>query len=70
MVERWQKDAEGILIFVSPGPVVDIRSAFGINGKIIDRFILRCCRCAPCRDSPGPEAKQSGYLRIPSWEHL
>ena len=34
MVERWQKDAEGILIFVSPGPWLPVRSAFGTNRKL------------------------------------
>ena len=68
MVERWQKDADGILIFVSPR--VDIHSSLCINRNTIDRSILCCCCCAPCRDRPGPEAKQSGYLCILSWEHL
>ena len=65
MVERWQKDADGILIFVSLR--VGIRLSLNINRSTIDRSILCRSRCTPCRDSPGPQAEQSGYLRIPSW---
>jgi hypothetical protein len=42
MVERWQKDADGILIFVSS--CVGIRSLLCVNWNIIDWFIL-CRRC-------------------------
>jgi hypothetical protein len=68
MVERWQKDADGILIFVSP--------CFGnhivlcMNWNTIDRSILCRRRRTPRCDRPGPEAKQPGYLCILSWEHL
>ena len=68
IVERWQKDADGILIFVSHH--VDIRLSLNINGSTIDRSILCCSRRTPCHDSPGPEAEQSGYLRILPWKHL
>jgi hypothetical protein len=68
MVERWQKDAEGILIFVSPR--VGICLSLHINRNTIDRSILCRSRSPPCRDSPGLEAKQSGYLRILPWQHL
>jgi hypothetical protein len=68
MVERWQKDADGILIFVSL--YVCICLSLQINWNTIDWSILCRSRCTPCRDSPGPEAKQSGYLRILPWEHL
>ena len=68
MVERWQKDADGILIFVSPR--IGIRLSLLINWNIIDRFILCRSRCTPRRDSPGPQAEQSGYLRILPWQHL
>jgi hypothetical protein len=55
MVERWQKDADGILIFVSP--CVANHTVLSINRNTIDRFIL--CRgcCAPCFDRPRLEAK-------------
>ena len=68
MVERWQKDADGILIFVSP--CVRIHIVLCINWNTIDRSILCCSCCTPCCDRPGPEAEQSGYLCILSWEHL
>jgi hypothetical protein len=68
MVDRWQKDADGILFFVSPR--VGIRLSLHVNWNAIDRSILCRSRCTPCRDGPGPEAKQSGYLRILPWQHL
>ena len=38
--------------------------------RTLDRSILcRSCRTSQC-DRPGPQAKQSGYIRILSWEHL
>jgi hypothetical protein len=52
MVERWQKDADGILIFVSL--CVSIHTALGINWDTIDWSILCCCRCTPCCDRPRP----------------
>ena len=55
MVERWQKDADGILIFVSP--CVSIRNLLCINRNTIDRFILCRRRRTPSRNRPGPEAK-------------
>ena len=68
MVERWQKDADGILIFVSPR--VGIRLSLHINWNAIDRSIFCCSRCTPCRDGPGPKAEQPGHLRILPWQHL
>jgi hypothetical protein len=68
MVERWQKDADGILIFVSLR--VRIPLSLHINRDIIDRSILCRSCCPPCRDGPGLEAKQSGYLCILPWQHL
>jgi hypothetical protein len=55
MVDRWQKDADGILIFVSP--CVANHIVLYINWNTIDWSIL--CRgcCAPCFDRPRPEAK-------------
>jgi len=68
MVERWQKDADGILIFVSPHIVIYVPSH--INRNSIDRSILcRSCR-PPCCYRPGPQAEQSGRLRILPWQHL
>ena len=54
MVERWQKDADGILIFVSLR--VNIRPSLHINWNTIDRSILCRSRCTPYRNSPGSEA--------------
>jgi len=68
MVERWQKDADGILFFVSPH--VRIRLSLRINWNTLDRSILCRSRCPPCRYRPGPEAEQSGHLLILSWQHL
>ena len=68
MVEGWQKDADGILIFVSPS--VGRHFIMCMNWNVIDRSILCCSRCTPFVDRRGPGAKQSGYLRILSWEHL
>ena len=68
MVERWQKDADGILIFVSPR--VNIRPYLRINWNTIDRSILGLSRSFPCCDNSGLEAKQSGYLLILPREHL
>ena len=68
MVERWQKDADGILIFVSHR--VDICLSLNINRSTIDRSIFCRSRCTPCRHSPGPQAEQSGYLHILPWKHL
>ena len=68
MVERWQKDADGILFFVSPriGAHIYLR----INWNTIDWFILCRGRCAPRCDRPGPEAEQSGYLCVLPWQYL
>jgi hypothetical protein len=68
MVERWQKDADRILLFVSL--CVCINAAWCLNWNTSDRSIFhRHCR-APCCKRRGPKAKQSGYLCLLSWEHL
>jgi hypothetical protein len=68
MVERWQKDAEGIVIFVSPR--IGIHTSSHINWNALDRSILCRSCCAPCCDRPGPKTRHSGYLRILPWKHL
>ena len=68
MVEQWQKNAEGILIFVSPR--VPMRLSLHMNWNTIDRIILCRSRCPPCCHRPGPETKQSGYLCILPRQHL
>jgi hypothetical protein len=66
MTDRWQKDADGVLIFVSPQS-----TGFSIASKqIIDRFILRRC-CGVTRSDPSrPQTKSTGYDSILSQEHL
>ena len=68
MVDRWQKDADGILFFVRSR--VGIHISFCINWNTIDWSILCCGSPAPFHNRPGPEAKQSGYFSILSREHL
>ena len=68
MAEHWQKDAEGIVIFVSPG--VHIHTSSHINRNALDRSILCRSLCPSCYFRPGPETKQSGYLGILPWQHL
>ena len=68
MAERWQKDADGILIFVSSHITIHITTCLDWN--FVGRFILCCCRRIACYVCPGPEAKLSGHLRILSREHL
>ena len=68
MVERWQKDAEGILIFVSRRFAICL--FFYINWNVIDWSILCCSCCSTCCHRPGRETKQSGYLGILPWQHL
>jgi hypothetical protein len=67
-VEHWQKDAEGIVIFVSL--CVDIHMSSHINWNTLDRSILCSSRCPSCCYRPGPETKQPGYLSILPWQHL
>ena len=43
---------------------------FHTNTNTVDRSILCRSRCPPCCYRPGPQAEQSGYLRILPWQHL
>ena len=70
MAESWQKDADGILIFVSPCVIIQIFLCLRQDSEQSDRFICRLSCYFPFCDHPGPEAKQSGYLSILSWEYL
>lgn len=67
-IERWQKDADGILVFV--GHYVGILTAICIDSDTIDWFILCCCRCAAGRDHSRHKTKLPGHFRILSREHL
>jgi hypothetical protein len=55
MVERWQKDADGILIFVSPR--ISVLVILRMKWITIDWSILCGSRCTPRRNRPGPQAK-------------
>jgi hypothetical protein len=76
MSERWQKDADGILIFVSS--CIRVHTTMGLNANAIGRLILRHRRHATFRDNPGLEAEFSaaaaasapGDLGILSQEHM
>ena len=68
MADRWQKDADGILIFVSPP--VGFHVSLYIIWNTIDGVIL-CCSCyVAFRVSPEPDPQQSGYVFILSRKHL
>ena len=67
MIKRWQDDAKGILIFVS---LFSTFILFHTQTGALDRSFLCRTRCTPYCHRPGPEAKQSRYLRLLSWEHL
>ena len=56
MVDRWQKDADGILIFVSPRVVICVFLCIKPN-TMLDWSILRRSRCTSWSDHPRPEAK-------------
>jgi len=62
MAKRWQKDADGILIFVSPRFV--IQATMRIKRNIVDWFILCRSRRAARRLCPGPDAESSSQIRI------
>ena len=70
MVKRWQNDALGSLIFVRPCICIHVCLFSHINWDTIDWSIL-CRSCCPafCY-RPGPEAEQSGHLRLLPWQHL
>ena len=66
--ERWQKDADGILIFVSP--CVNIHTTTHISWIIIDRFIFRRSCRTTCHIRPGPQTGFSRHFRILPREYL
>lgn len=67
MAECWRKDADVILIFVSPR--IGIHSSAPINWDTIDRIIFGRCRLVAHGDSSGPEAKHPSYFGVLSREH-
>ena len=68
MAERWQKAADGILIFVSSQLTFRITSH--IRSTNIDRFVLRCSCGIGLGDRHGPQTKLTGYIRNLSREYL
>ena len=71
IAKLWQKDADGILIFVSPR-VGYTATVTHINQgpNPIDRFIFDGCCYLPYGVRPGPKAKSATYIRILSREDL
>ena len=66
MTERWQKDAEGLLIFVSACHGVDNHALMTMNRNTIDWFVL-CCVAALLAVSvqdirPNPQDTSAFYL--------
>ena len=68
LVDRWEKDADGILIFVSPS--VDIHTNAHTNYNILDWPVFCCGRYITCPVSPRSQAEFSRYFRILSWQYL
>jgi Family of unknown function (DUF6535) len=69
LADRWQKDADGILIFVSIHLSVH-KITIVTSVIIVDRFILCRSRGICSSLDPGFEAKSTGYIRILSLKHL
>jgi hypothetical protein len=61
MTDRWQKDADGILIFVSNRLAILIPT---YTNCTIDGSIFCCRCCATCSVRPRSQAKFTGYFRI------
>lgn len=68
VARRWQKDSQGIMLFVSPCEC--LQTTQRVNLKTTDWFILCHRRGIACSNDPGPQAKPSGHHRILSPEHL
>jgi len=68
VARRWQKDSQGIMLFVSPYEC--LHTTQRVNLKTIDWFILCHRRGIACSNDPGPQAKPSGDHRILSPEHV
>lgn len=65
-MEMLAKDAEGIIIFVSPQ--LTFHTTLRIKSKIIDWIIL--CHCRGIVRGGGRQAKPTGYIHILSRAHL
>ena len=64
MAENWQKDADGILIFVSP--LADIHTTTHMNRRTVDRFILCLRRRTTCPVRTRSQAKSTRCIRMVS----
>jgi hypothetical protein len=70
LAKRWQKDADGIVIFVSPHLCLLTGMGSAVNLNSVDRFIL-CCACSIRRGlCSRPQAKSTRYICVLSREHL
>jgi len=68
MAERWQKDAEGIIIFVCHE--IAFHTAANSFKSRLDRFVLCGRRCVCGCISPRPQTQLAGYFRVLSREYL
>jgi hypothetical protein len=69
MTNRWQKDADGILIFVSPKVSLHMLRVL-TSGDIVDWVVLCLSRSISRSVGTGLETKSTGYLGILSQEYL
>ena len=67
MVERYQSDSVGILIFVSPHVSPSMNPLINRN---IEWFILRHRRCIAYDLNPRPQVKLTKHFRILPTEHI
>jgi hypothetical protein len=70
IAKRWQKDADGILIFVSPHISFLAGVSAAVNVNSVDWFILCCPRSIGRGLCSRPQAKSTRYICILSLEHL
>jgi hypothetical protein len=68
LAERWQKDADGIIIFVSAQ--VRFYAIACINRKSIGGFILCSYLHIPLNIDSGPESQLTRYFRFLPQEYL
>ena len=61
LAERWQANADGILIFVGLSPS---NKVLHINSRIKDWFILSCCGVVDLSVYPGHSTELTGHLQL------
>ncbi len=69
MTERWEADADGILIFVSTTVVLSI-SLRALTALFQDWSVLCRCSCVGRGICPGSQAEFAGHLRILSRKYI